>query len=161
MNYRRTSYYAFILLLLSAISISYADEQIYFEHPDFLATSRQATINNIPILVLFSATDCDYCMFVKEEFLAPMLRNNDYTDKVIIRVVDIDKSDYVRDFNGKMIFPDDLANRFDIQLTPTVAFLDAEGQELSDRVIGIGTVDYYGSSLDEAINNSQKIINLN
>lgn len=148
-----------LFLLLQNLSIGRAEEPPRFAHPDFQATAIKAAQQNIPIMVLFSATDCDYCLYVKEEFIGPMLVNNAYIDKALIRVVEIDDSSYLRDFNGKLIFPDKLADRYNIQLTPTVAFLDAQGRKLTNHITGIGTIDYYGNYLDEAINTSQKIIN--
>lgn len=151
--------YGLCLLMLLKGTIGSADGNTRLAPPDFQATSQKAEQQNIPIMVLFSATDCDYCLYVKEEFIGPMLMGNAYINKALIRIVEIDSSNYLRDFNGKMIFPDELADRYNIQLTPTVAFLDARGRKLTNHITGIGTIDYYGNYLDEAINTSQKIIN--
>lgn len=110
----------------------------------------------LPIVVLFSASHCGYCSIIKEEFLRPMLLSGDYTNKAMIRVIEIDSSDDLMDLNGQAISPEDFANRYDIYLTPTLAFFDAQGNELAPRMVGVTTVDYYGGYLDDAIDASRQ-----
>ena len=116
-------------------------------------TSQQ---RQLPIVVLFSATHCSYCSIIKEEFLKPMLISGDYTDKAIIRVIEIDSSDDLMDLNGQPISAEAFADRYDIYLTPTLAFFDAQGNELAPRMVGVTTVDYYGGYLDAAIDASRQ-----
>lgn len=116
-------------------------------------TSQQ---RQLPIVVLFSATHCSYCSIIKEEFLKPMLISGEYTDKAMIRVIEIDSSDEITDLDGKPISAEAFANRYDIYLTPTLAFFDAKGNELAPRMVGVTTVDYYGGYLDDAIDASRQ-----
>ena len=143
------------VLLLSASA--YGETSAVLSTPaDFNVTGRYALRERLPVLVLFSSSDCGYCTFVKEGFLEPMLKSGDYEDKVLIRIVNIDSGDDVRDFSGELVDSDDFAERYDVQLTPTVTLLDNNGNELVERVVGLGTVEYYGSFLDKAIEASLK-----
>jgi hypothetical protein len=63
----------------------------------------------------------------------------------------IDSALPLRDFDGQSVAPDALASRYRTRLTPTVLFLDDRGRELTERIIGINTVDFYGYYLDAAI----------
>ena len=114
--------------------------------------SRQ---QKLPILIAFTASYCDYCEIVKEEFLKPMLRNDAYRDKVLIREMVLDSYSSVRDFSGKNISPDTLASRYRAYLTPTVVLLGPDGAEIAERLRGITTVDYYGGFLDDAIDTAR------
>lgn len=143
-------------LLLICSTVTAETISVLSTPADFHMTGRNALRGKLPVLVLFSSTDCGYCEFVKENILTPMLNSGDYNDKALIRVVDIDSGDDVRDFNGRLIDSEELADRYDVQLTPTVTFLDAKGKQLVEPVIGLGTVEYYGSFLDEAIAQSLK-----
>lgn len=116
-------------------------------------TSQQ---KQLPIVVLFSASHCGYCSIIKEEFLKPMLISGDYTDKAMIRVIEIDSGDDMVDLNGRPISSEAFADRYDISLTPTLAFFDARGNELAPRMVGVTTVDYYGGYLDAAIDASRQ-----
>lgn len=146
-------------MLVAISSATMASERGISGPADFQLASNYARERKIPIMVLFSSIYCDYCQFVKEEYLAPMIKSGEYTDKVIIKVVEIDSSDDVRDIDGQLMDSEEFSDRYDVQLTPTVTFIDSQGQELSERIIGIGTEDYYGSFLDEGINTALLIIN--
>lgn len=144
--------------LVVALNTSRADDSKVFKDVDFQKVSLDAKTRKLPVLVLFSSGDCDYCEVIIDEFIKPMLKSGDYVDKTIIRVVDIDDGEDVRDFNGKLIDSDSFADRYGIELTPTITFFDAQGREISQRITGIGTLDLYGGYLDSAIEMSLNII---
>jgi len=121
---------------------------------DLQADAQQADDRRLPMLIMFSASHCGYCSIVKDEFLKPILLSGDYTDKVIIRVLEIDSSDDVRDLDGTSIDPEALAERYNIYLTPTLVFVNPRGQEIAQRITGVVTVDFYGGYLDDAIDSS-------
>jgi len=104
-----------------------------------------------PLLILFSMEGCAYCEFVEEEHLKPMLRNQDYLDKVIIRRVMTDDHDDVIDFDGTKISSLNFSARYGAYITPTVVFLSHEGVELSSRVLGVRNTEFYGGELDEGV----------
>lgn len=120
---------------------------------------RKAARKGVPILLEFAATDCGYCVLLENEILNPMLLSGDYGNKVIIRKVYIDEgSTIIRDFNGKKTTLDKIVLRYNIFVTPTIVFVDHKGKELSKRLIGINTVEYFGGDVDKAIEESLKKI---
>jgi thioredoxin-related protein len=118
---------------------------------DFAALGDRARAGRMPIVLVVSRADCPYCELLKEEILQPMLISGDYDGRVLIRELLIDSALPLRDFDGQAIAPDALASRYRTRLTPTVLFLDHRGRELTERMIGINTVDFYGYYLDAAI----------
>ena len=122
-----------------------------FQTDDLAADGRWAKDSGVPILLLFSADYCTYCARLMEEFLEPMGRSGDYKDRVLIREVKIDSYRDVKDFAGRTVSPEDLAYRYDVSVTPTLLLVDAHGHELVKRIVGLGTVDFFGLYLDEAI----------
>ncbi len=104
-----------------------------------------------PLLILFAMEDCAYCEFVEEEHLKPMLRNQDYLDKVIIRRVMTDDFDDVIDFDGTKISSLDFSARYGAYVTPTVVFLNHKGMELSQRLLGVRNTEFYGGELDDGL----------
>ena len=151
-------YFAIGLLLI--VSSTIADEDMFSQPVDFKHLAAGANKGNMPIMVLFSSQYCVYCEFIKREYLSPMIRSGEYTDKTIISVVETDEEDEVQDFNGKLIDVDTFTERYDIQFIPTVVFLDSRGKEISERIVGLGNEDYYGGVLDEGITASQASINI-
>ncbi len=118
---------------------------------DLAADGRLAAERGLPILLVVAASDCPYCIRLEEDFLKPMLISGDYDDRVIIRKIEIDRGGLLRDFDGRMVTASELAERYRASLTPTLLFLDPEGRELVERMVGLTTPDFFGGYLDQAI----------
>jgi len=146
----------FLVLLLSFLLLTsaHANEVTLTDLTDFKADATQAKTKNLPILLMFSASYCGFCSIVKEEFLKPMKISGDYTNKVLVRIVELDSIDDIIDINGETIEPEALAQRYNADLTPTLVFVDSNGNELTQQMVGVTTIDFYGGYLDEAIDNS-------
>lgn len=118
---------------------------------DLQQDARIAKSKKLPILIIFTAGYCHYCEVVKEEFLKPMIRSGEYVDKVLIREAEVDSYTDIRDFSGKPIGLDNLAVHYRATMTPTVILLGPDGELLTQRLVGVTTVDFYGGFLDDAI----------
>ncbi len=118
---------------------------------DLYADGRLAHSQNLPLLIMFSMDGCTYCEMVREDFLEPMLKSGEYTDKVIMRIVKVDDFGEVRDFDGKLQPASNIATHYRASVTPTVIFVDYRGHELAPRLLGISTPAFYGGDLDNAI----------
>ena len=108
------------------------------------------------VLVLeFASEYCEYCRKLEDQFLVPMQRNADYRKKVLIRFVSLDAGETLVDFDGQLKSTTDFAARYGVSLTPTLLFLDASGEELAQRLVGIWSEDYYGAYIDERIDEAR------
>lgn len=145
---------ALCLLAVTAVQAEILPYVKVREATDLQAVGQEARARKIPILIMFSMRDCQYCDVVREEFLKPMLRSGDYVDRVIMLELYSDSEAQLRDFNGKPISAEKLIQRYHAGFAPTVIFLDSQGKELAERLIGITTRDFYGGYLDEAIDES-------
>ena len=145
---------ALCLLTVTAVQAEILPYVKVREATDLQAVGQEARARKIPILIMFSMRDCQYCDVVREEFLKPMLRSGDYVDRVIMLELYSDSESQLRDFNGKPISAEKLIQRYNAGFAPTVIFLDSQGKELAERLIGITTRDFYGGYLDEAIDES-------
>jgi len=154
MNIKSINHFLISIIGLILASSVHATEVKLTNLYDFKADAAQAEEKNLPILLMFSASYCGFCAIVKEEFLKPMQISGDYTNKVIVRIVEIDSSENIIDIDGKDLEPEALAERYNVQLTPTLVFIDAKGVELAQKMVGVTTVDFYGGYLDEAIDRS-------
>jgi thioredoxin-related protein len=110
----------------------------------------------LPVLLVFASTECPYCDLLEDEILKPMLISGDYEDKVIIRKILIDIEHEIVDFNGILVAMDDFVTRHSVYVVPTILFFDHDGNELAKRLIGVNTIEMYGSIVDEAIEVSLK-----
>jgi thioredoxin-related protein len=138
------------LLLLSFVaSGSDVSGMIYVE--DLRQESRIASENGLVLLIEFSSPSCTYCLELEKEFLLPMQRNAGYGKRVLIRSVSLDTYQTIIDFDGRSIPTSRLASRYDVMVTPTMVFLDADGNEISDKLVGIWSKDYFGGFIDDRI----------
>jgi len=125
---------------------------------DLYQDAQLAKEKGVPIVVMFSQDGCGYCNIVREQFLKPMLRSGEYTNKAIIREVKIDSFEDVRDFNGKQVPSDELSTTHRAYLTPTVVVFDSKGKA-HHRILGLTNEYYYGGELDDAIDKAYSQIN--
>ena len=118
---------------------------------DLQSDARLAQQQQLPILLAFSANHCGYCNLLEEDFLQPMLLSGEYRDKIIIRKLVLDNGSRLRDFSGQKIEATRLSDRYRVYVTPTILFVDANGTELAERMVGINTPEMFGGYLDDCI----------
>jgi thioredoxin-related protein len=118
---------------------------------DFQAEAQAAEERRVPLLVLFSRSDCPYCDRVLNEFLVPMQRNPEYRSRVIMRQIGVGDAAPLRDFAGKATTHERFAATHRIKLVPTIKLFDPRGRELTEPLVGLSTPDYYGGFLDQRI----------
>ena len=118
---------------------------------DLQQEGRQAQSLQLPIMLTFSADDCSYCELLEEDFLQPMLLSGEYGDRAIIRKLILDDGSSVSDFSGRDIEATRLSDQYRVFVTPTILFIDGEGRELAERIVGINTPELFGGYLDACI----------
>lgn len=144
-----------VTLTLSFAAHGWAGPEV--EKTDNLqATGQLAQNQGVLVLLVFSADHCSYCKTLEAEVLKPMLLNAEYRSKILIRKVMVDYAGTVRNFAGKEVEIGSLMAQHKIRVTPTLLFVDSQGKELTERMIGINTVDFYAGQVDEAIDQSLK-----
>ena len=118
---------------------------------DLAADGTLAKDKRLPVLLFFNRADCPYCERVLREYLTPMQRDPAYAERVMFRQIDIDKSSRLVDFRGRATTHREFATRHKIRLTPTIWFVDSDGNALTEPIVGLRTVDFYGYYLDQSI----------
>lgn len=143
-----------LALALGALTIAPIGQAGQPEVPrsqNLAADARAATADNLPILLSFSTRNCGYCELLEENFLRPMVISGLYEDKILIRKVMIDEGQSLVDFNGEKIDADRLAYRYKVRVVPTLLFVNAAGQEVAERMVGINTPELFGGYLERNI----------
>ena len=105
----------------------------------------------VPILLYASRTDCHFCYSFEEEILKPLIRSGEYADSIVIRNLVLDSTDPVKNFEGELVPPSELAQAYDIKVSPTLLFLDQKGRELVPRIVGYQRSEFYFYYFEEAI----------
>ncbi len=118
---------------------------------DLQQLGDQALSRELPILLTFTSLICSYCELLEQDFLQPMLLSGEYRDRVMIRKLELGPGTSVTDFDGKKIMASELSSRYRVFVTPTLLFVDGNGKELAERIVGINTPELFGGYLDDCI----------
>lgn len=142
-------------LLLAPLQAAEAEVEVA-EVTDLAAVSDEARARQVPLLLMFAAPHCGFCARLEDEYLKPMLRNRAYDDKVMVRKLTLTRFTTLKDFDGRTLDAAEFADRYAIDVTPTVVFFDARGRMLARRLVGLNNSDFYGAYLDDAIDTAQR-----
>jgi hypothetical protein len=85
-----------------------------------------------------------------------MLISGELGRQVIFRKVMIDGIQNIKDFDGQPVDPEKFAYKRGVQVTPTLQFVDAEGNELVPKMVGYQGTELYAGYLNNAIGGSKE-----
>lgn len=105
---------------------------------------------NKPIVFFVTADHCPYCEQLRQEYF----KFSPGDERFLLRELELDEYHSVVGFDGKKINHQLLADRYDISLTPTVAFVGPDGKQLADAIIGVITMDFYHYYFEKALGES-------
>jgi thioredoxin-related protein len=105
-------------------------------------------------ILYFAASYCGFCEELNIDVIHPMLLNDEYRQKVKIREVLLDDPSPITGFGDGKSDPDSLVLKYDINVTPTLLFVDEMGDELAERLVGYQSRDFYWYYLDRSIDNA-------
>jgi len=125
---------------------------------DLSVLAQASNQQHLPILLMYSAEDCEYCDLLEREVIRPMMISGELNRKVVFRKVMVDSMESIKDFRGHRIDPDDFAYQAGVQVTPTLQIVDENGRELVPKLIGYQGTDFFNAYLDSAIDGSKQIL---
>jgi thioredoxin-related protein len=146
----------FWLLAISPILL--AETAFLRQAGDLLQLGTIAKQKRIPILLMVSQEHCEFCELMKQEVLNPMLLSGEYSDKVLMRELLIDPGEQVTNFAGQQQSAQAFSSGYKVWVTPTLLFLDPQGEETAERILGINTVDYLLFYVEDAIDTATPMI---
>ncbi len=145
-----------IIILLTVAAPVAGDSVSMIAVTDLRQEARIARDRKLVLVIEFSSEYCAFCRKLEALFLVPMQRNAEYNDKVLIRTVSLDAYETLIDFQGRSMSTSDFASRYDVSMTPTLLFLDGEGVEMSEKLVGIWSEDFYGGFIDNRIDEARE-----
>ena len=144
------------LVLISYFLIVPINTAAYSNAEVPLLSNLQQSVSEIqagcrPLLLEFASEYCEYCSLLEENILKPLRRNRDYDKRVVMRKVMLGDSTTITGFTGQPTSADQLGDQYQIRVTPTLIFVDQQGREIAERMVGVTTLDFYGGYLDQAL----------
>ena len=108
-----------------------------------------------PLVILVSLPGCPYCEVVRRNYLLPA-RNETGLQAWQLNITD--KTTPLVGFDGKATTAAAQVAAWKAGFTPTVLFLGPQGQEIAERLVGLGSNDFYGAYLDERLATARKAL---
>ena len=118
---------------------------------DLAADAKTVERTGLPLIVMVSLAGCPHCEVVRRSHLLPLLRAGSVTPTALIRQVEINGQDILRDFSGRATTHAEFASRYKITLAPVVMFFDGKGEMISEPLVGSMIPDFYGAYFDAAL----------
>jgi thioredoxin-related protein len=115
--------------------------------------AQQAGPDKKPIVLFFTLPNCSYCRIVRYDYFLPLLKQRSGNDKPIIREISVTGQHQVTLFDGRRVTETELAERYNVHMTPTVMFVNHEGEVLGNSILGGDHANYialFDKSLAEA-----------
>jgi thioredoxin-related protein len=142
-----------ILLLLSGTA---AAQSAFATVKDMAKLKQQAAQADLPVVLLFTAEDCLYCDAMREHYLIPMSHTPEYAEQALFRQLYIESFSFLRNEDGELVGGDQISLRYGVDITPTVLFINAQGEEVAERIIGLSGADYFQTTLQQHIQQASR-----
>ena len=126
------------------------------EASDLAAEARLAASRGVPLVLLYSREDCSWCEKVRRQHLGPLAR--DPKAPAVVRELHMDRDTLLVDFAGRRTTSADFARQMQAKFAPTVMFHGPQGTLLAESIVGYRLADFYGAYLDNAIDESRKLL---
>lgn len=137
-----------LILLLSVNTYSSENNSALIEESDFQKLGELMKEKSLGLVLMLHAEHCPYCALMENEILSPMVISGDYDNRIVLRKLQIDEARDVKNFAGAIVEPSDVSDKYKATLTPTIVFLDSNGVQQNENMIGINTVELFGAYLD-------------
>jgi thioredoxin-related protein len=147
---RRTLLSTLILATCPALT-SAKESSLPLAH-DLRALAKIQGDKREPLVILVSLPGCPYCELIRRSYLLP------YRAEGLLQSWQVDTSDSstLIDFVGKNTSKAAWIKTQRIQVTPTLLFFNARGEEIAPRIEGASVPDFYGAYLDERLATARK-----
>jgi thioredoxin-related protein len=120
-----------------------------------LATElAQALRAGKPLLVMASLDGCPFCRLVRDNYLAPLLREG----AVAVVQLDMQSAHAVNGFDGASSTHQDMLRAWSVKVAPTVLFFGKGAREAAPRLEGASIPDFYGAYLDERLRTARRAV---
>ncbi|NNM65668.1 MAG: thioredoxin fold domain-containing protein [Burkholderiales bacterium] len=113
---------------------------------DLQSSAAQAASRHQPLVVMFSLPGCTYCERLRKSTYQWLVK-----DGYMVQQVEMEPDNRLLGFDGKPTTGKALAQKYGVQLAPTVLFLGPGGREVADRLVGAGQPDFYQAFVDRAL----------
>lgn len=120
---------------------------------DLAAHGTEAARRGEPLVVLVSMPGCSYCDAVRRNYLGPQAA----AGEIAVRELDMTADTPLRDADGSLTTARAWARAHQVQVAPTVLFLDRQGRAAASPLRGMQP-DFYGAYLEQALHQARAAV---
>ena len=142
---------ALCLVLVSAVSLGVTAADDLPLAVDLHADARVARIERLPVVLFFYSRSCPFCREVEELYLKPLQKENIKPRRFLLRRVETGERQALIDFNGTKTDFRTFSQQQKVMLVPHLRFVGPDGERLAADLVGLGSRDFYGGYLEDAI----------
>lgn len=103
-------------------------------------------------VVVITQAGCYHCERLENEILQPLRASGLFNNGVAFAEVSLDPGNPVAGFDGTRLEGREFAHQYGAFGTPTLLFLDANGQLLDQPWFGVpDAIDFYGAKIENAV----------
>ncbi|BCN92663.1 hypothetical protein THMIRHAM_04480 [Thiomicrorhabdus immobilis] len=126
---------------------------------DLQKAGKTAEKHNIPVVVFFTATWCNYCKKLEENIIHPLLERTDIENYAEFRQIVMDKAHWqMKDFSGQAIEMKSFAPSQKVKVAPTTYVYNSKGDLIAEPILGLTLEEFYPGNLEKAINQGLKAL---
>lgn len=126
---------------------------------DLQKTAQTAQKQNVPVIIFFTATWCNYCKKLEENILTPLLENTPIGEYAQFQQVLLDKEYWMmKDFSGHDVEMKTYGPKLGVKVAPTTMFFDSQGNQIAEPIIGLTLEEHYPGNLEKRMNQALKAL---
>jgi len=116
--------------------------------------AEQSKRDRMPIIVMIDQEDCPFCRRGEGEFFAAIFAGGEFDNRALFGKMSINAGDSIINLEGRSESVESFLADLNTHFTPTILFLDANKTELTKKMVGLSTPDFYGFYLERGIKQS-------
>ncbi|MBD3756166.1 MAG: thioredoxin fold domain-containing protein [Gammaproteobacteria bacterium] len=140
------------LSLLGSLSAARAGEILPLA-VDLQKAGAVAEKHQVPVVIFFTATWCNYCKKLEQNILHPLLETTDMESYAEFSQVVMDQAHWMmKDFDGRPVEMKDYAQTKSVVVAPTTLFFNSKGEQIAEPILGLTLEEHYPGHLEKRIN---------
>ncbi|WP_373019699.1 thioredoxin family protein [Thiomicrorhabdus sp.] len=145
-----------ITLILSAVMLAPLPGKAGEVLPLAVDLQKAGTVADkyqVPVVIFFTATWCNYCKKLEENIITPLLETTPIEQYAQFQQVLLDKDHWMmKDFAGNDIEMKTLGPKLGVVVAPTTLFFNSKGEQIAEPIIGLTLEEHYPGNLEKRIN---------
>lgn len=122
---------------------------------DWSLVGQQALNSSRPLLIIVESPYCEHCQRMELEYLAQPEVKAFLKREAVVSHYDLDTGGKVRDFDGSRLRAKLFLSRYGVFATPTLLFVDGQGEPLAPMIAGYNDAADYGTLVKERLDQAR------